>query len=217
MRFSSTVRRRGSRRGFAALHQTVAVADLQIPAVRILHVEALEVVADHVRPGLQTALLELGLHALGVPLVDAVGHVVDDAGDRRWRRLSARCTGVRLAPVPDDDLADVADLHRALVLAVVVPDLPAHEIAVEGGALAVVGDGVGNVIEPDGLERRRRRRGGDGRDTPLRQRGTGRRGGDRRQREALYELPPRHLAALEVGQQTSDHGLHTASTKLVSW
>src|SRR5439155_26721775 len=67
----------------------------------------------------------------------------------------AACALGRLTVVADDDLADVADLQRRLPLPLVVPDLPAHEIAVERGALPVVGYGVRDVIEPDGLPRRR--------------------------------------------------------------
>ena len=44
---------------------------------------ALEVLADHVGPRFQAALLELRLHLLGVPRLHAPGDVIDDAGDRR--------------------------------------------------------------------------------------------------------------------------------------
>src|SRR2546426_6522473 len=102
------------------------IADLQIPSVRIGDVPALEVVADHVRPGFQTALLELRLHLVGVPGLHAPGDVIDHAGDRRTCRLPRLAVPGRLhagrrlrvrrgvAPVADDDTADVANLQRAL-------------------------------------------------------------------------------------------------------
>ncbi len=52
--------------------------------------EALEVRSHHVFTGIQAAACELGLHALGVPWLDAVGDVVDDARHRRTRRLTSR-------------------------------------------------------------------------------------------------------------------------------
>ena len=47
------------------------VADLEIPAIGIRHVVALEVLADHVRPRLQTAALELAFHLFGIPGLNA--------------------------------------------------------------------------------------------------------------------------------------------------
>src|SRR5262245_44226450 len=121
------------------------IADLQVPAVGVLDMEALEVVAHHIGPRAQAALLELRLHLVRVPRLHAPRDVIDDAGDRRrWRLAGARRRGIggALPAVADDDLADVADLHRALVVAVVVADVPTHQIAIERRALAVVGDGV---------------------------------------------------------------------------
>ena len=95
------------------------VADLQIPAVGIFHVEALEVLAHHVGPRMQSAALELGFHLVGVPRLHAPGDVIDDAGQRRTIALAAarRRRGRRgrvaapLTIVADDDFADVADLR----------------------------------------------------------------------------------------------------------
>ena len=53
------------------------IADLQVPAVGILHMEALELVADHVGPRSQAAPLELGFHLVGVPRLDAERDVID--------------------------------------------------------------------------------------------------------------------------------------------
>ena len=45
-------------------------------------------------------------------------------------------------------------LVAGLLLAVVVNDLPSHQVAIERGASPVVGDSVGDVIEPHRLPRR---------------------------------------------------------------
>src|SRR5262245_30082658 len=47
------------------------IADLQIPAVRVLDVEALEVLAHHVRPRIQSAAFELRFHFVRVPRLHA--------------------------------------------------------------------------------------------------------------------------------------------------
>src|SRR5581483_12496139 len=121
----------------------------------------------------------------------------------------------RLTVVPDDDLADVADPQRALPLAVVVADLPAHQIAVERGAAPVIADGVRDVIEVDRLPARRReglrdRRRGRSRRTPRLLRRSRRRRG-RHERQALNQLTARHLPFFEVVQKTVNQRFHDCS------
>src|SRR5436853_6228035 len=126
--------------------------------------KALEALADHVGPRIEAAAFELRLHFVGVPRRDAPRNMVDHAGERRPRlpvaALTARAAGRRgratapgrggrragftgLASVADDDLADVTDLERRLPRALVVLDLPSHQITVERGAAAIVRHGVG--------------------------------------------------------------------------
>jgi hypothetical protein len=114
-------------------------------------VKALEL-AVHVGLWLQAAFFEFGLHFGSVPGLDTPGDVVDQTGDIRPIRAS-RCARVSGA-ISDDDAARIADLHRALLLAVVVNDLPSHQVAIERGGSPVVGDSVGDVIESHRLPRR---------------------------------------------------------------
>ena len=121
-------------------------------------------------------------------------------GGRSGRRAPApgrRRGGRRVA---DDDLADVADLQRGLVGAVVVGDLPAHQAGVERRAPLVVGHRVGDVVEVHGLPRRLGR-------GALGERGGGR-GHRRHHRQALDQLPAVHPAGLELVQQRLDRLFH---------
>src|SRR5580765_8172930 len=109
------------------------VPNLQIPPHRVRHVEALER-ACHVRPWLaltfavhvdDVALLQLGAHALGVPVLDAEADMPDcrrhAVGRRRWRGRWAAARRVATATpaargasggiAADDCPRDLADLH----------------------------------------------------------------------------------------------------------
>jgi len=115
-------------------------------------VEALEL-AVHVGLWVQAAFFEFSLHFGSAPGLNTPGDVVDQTGDSRPIRASrsARVPGT----ISDDDAAHIADLHRALLLAVVANDLLSHQVAIERGAPPVVGHSVGDVIEPHRLPRRR--------------------------------------------------------------
>ena len=109
--------------------------------------EALEL-AVHVGLRIQAALFELLLHFGGVPWLDTPGDVVDQTGDRRLIRAS-RCARLSRA-ISNDDAAHIPDLHRALLLAVVVNDLPSHEVAIERGEQRRRGRSVeAGVVEED--------------------------------------------------------------------
>src|SRR5438105_13819846 len=151
------------------------VADLEIPAVRIANVEALEVLAHHVGTRIEAATLELRLHGARVPRLNAPRNVVDHAGDRRSGcRISSatrvRCRGLRCrgrgrgarlcatggrrlplsTRVADDDTADAVDVDEGLRPRVVLY-FPPHETGVEVDAALVVGHGVRDVVQPNGL------------------------------------------------------------------
>src|SRR4029079_16923647 len=95
------------------------------------------------------ALLELGLDAVGVPRLDAERDVID-ARPLAARRRRCRAVGRQRSAAAGADVADVA--HQALVLtALVVGFAPAEQVAIEPGALLVVGGVERKMIEPDRL------------------------------------------------------------------
>src|SRR5215470_1949811 len=204
LQVKSPVLIRRSRR--SELSRVRLVADLEIPAVRIIEVEALEL-AVHVGLRFQAPLFEFLLHFGSVPWLETPRDVVDQTGDSRLIRAS-RCACVSRA-ISDDDAAHIPDLHRALLLAVVVNDLPSHQVAIERGASPVVGDSVGYVIEPHRLPRRR---GVRWRDAGLFRRllrdhersWSGRYPKSKR----LDQLPARQLPRLKILQQSADDLLH---------
>src|SRR5215471_13592718 len=195
---------RRSRR--SELSRVRLVADLEIPAVRIIEVEALEL-AVHVGLRIQAPLFEFLLHFGSVPWLDTPRDVVDQTGDSRLIRAS-RCACVSRA-ISDDDAAHIPDLHRALLLAVVVNDLPSHQVAIERGASPVVGDRVGDVIKPHRLPRRWRVRWRDagffGR--LLRGRECSRSGRHPKSKR-LDQLSTRQFPRLKILQQSADDMLH---------
>ena len=165
-------RRRGlAAGGSLAAVLAAAVADLQIEAVGILHMEALEVavVVGHRR---QSALLQLGLHCFRVPRLDAPAESVERRHARRARtalaaapgrtrtcggRGGSRRRGRRDVSTANGEAAPVADVeHRQL--AVVAANGPVHQRLVKGGFLRVVGGLAGQVVEQHGLPSRGRER-----------------------------------------------------------
>src|SRR5215470_16109431 len=204
LQVKSPVLIRRSRR--SELSRVRLVADLEIPAVRIIEVEALEL-AVHVGLRIQAPLFEFLLHFGSVPWLDTPRDVVDQTGDSRLIRAS-RCACVSRA-ISDDDAAHIADLHRALLLAVVVNDLPSHQVAIESGASPVVGDSVGDVIEPHRLPRRW---GPLWRNAVLFRRLLRRhersRSGRHGKSKRLDQLPARQLPSFKILQQSADDLLH---------
>src|SRR5215470_2127704 len=84
------------------------IADLEIPAVRILDVKTLEL-AVHVGLWVQAAFFEFGLHFSSVPGLYTPRDVVDHTGDSRLSRAS-RGALVSCA-ISDNDAANIADFH----------------------------------------------------------------------------------------------------------
>src|SRR5215469_17103265 len=204
LQVKSPVLIRRSRR--SELSRVRLVADLEIPAVRITEVEALEL-AVHVGLRIQASLFELLLNFGSVPWLDTPGDVVDQTSDSRLIRAS-RCARVSRA-ISDDDAAHIPDLHRALLLAVVVNDLPSHQVAIERGASPVVGDSVGDVIEPHRLPRRRGARWRDaGLFRWLLRDHERSRSGRHAKSKRLDQLPARQLPCLKILQQSADDVLH---------
>src|SRR5262249_28893780 len=114
-----------------------------------------------IHASIQTALLELRLHLVGIERRDAERDVPDRRTARR-RRRGRRAAAIAAAAAADDNVADVADLALALAT-LVAPRLPAEERHVERDRLLVVGHLERNVIEPDRLpvcSGKRRRRSG---------------------------------------------------------
>src|SRR5436190_8421726 len=118
-------------------------ADLQVVSVRRRGVIALVrrrvdvASAAGIHAGRQTALLELGLHLIGIERRDAERDVSHPGAAGRRRR--ARASAAIAAAAADDDAADVADL--ALILAALVGSrLPTEERRVERDGLLVVRD-----------------------------------------------------------------------------
>ena len=97
----------------------------------------------------QAALLELGLDLRRIPLID-------DEGERLHRDAHRTAASASAVPsrrlerlgrdLPEDGGSPVAHVQHGL-LAVIAPELPAHERDVEGGLLAVVRDPEGEVVE----------------------------------------------------------------------
>ena len=168
--------------------------------------KALEL-AVHIRLWVQAALFEFNLHSGSVPGIDTPGDMVDQTGDGRL--IGASGTTRVSGAISDDDAAHISDLHRALLLAVVVNDLPSHQVAIENGASPVVGDNVGDVIEPHRLPRRRRARWRDtGYPRWLLCRRERRRSGRHAKSKHLDQLPTRQLPRLKILQQPADDLLH---------
>src|SRR5215831_9965584 len=188
------------------------IADLEIPAIRIREVKALEL-AVHVRLRVQSPFFQFGFHFGSVPGIDAPGDVVDQTRNR-WLIRTFRCVLVSGA-ISHDDAAHIANLHRALLLAIVVNNLPTHKVAIESGASPIVGDSIGNVIEPHRLPGSRRARWRDGRLCGLFLRGRKRsRSGRHAKSKRLDQLPARQLPRLKILQQSADDPLHRTSSGL---
>src|SRR5215472_16967859 len=192
--------------GRSELARVRLIADLKIPAVRVAKVKALEP-AVHVGPRVQTAFFEFGLHFGSVPGLDTPRDVVDQT--RYSRPIRAPCCARVFGAISDDDAAHIADLHRALLLAVVVNDLPPHQVAIESGASPVVGDTVGDVIEPHRLPRRWGPRWRDaGLFRRLLRRHECSRSGRHGKSKRLDQLPARQLPRFKIMQQSADDLLH---------
>jgi hypothetical protein len=138
-----------------------AVADLQIEAVRILDVKALEVaviVGDRREP----ALAQLRFDLLRVPRLDAPAETVEHRVARRARSAAAATAtgsvgvGIRGrrgrcdVAAAHKEPAPVADVEHRL-FAVVAPNLPVHERGVVRGLFRVVHDLTRQVIEEHSL------------------------------------------------------------------
>src|SRR2546422_10629461 len=75
-------------RSLAGFRQTVAVTDLEVPSIRVFHMEAFESFAIVVGYGRQTALPQFRLDCLFVPLIDDEGKVAHN-GPARSSRAAA--------------------------------------------------------------------------------------------------------------------------------
>jgi hypothetical protein len=172
-RFERCGRRRLSAGRALTTILTAAVADLEIEAVRILDVEALEVavvVGDRREP----ALAQLRIDLFRVPRLDAPAETVEHRVARRARPAAAPATAtrgrVRVGAVgirgsgfgirrrrgrgdvaaAQNQAAPIADVEHRL-LAVVAPNLPVHERGVVGGLFRIVRDLARQMIEEHGL------------------------------------------------------------------
>src|SRR5439155_15778972 len=125
-----------------------AVADLQIEAVRILHVETLNVFALVIGNRCKAAFAQFRFHLLRVPWFDTPAEIIEYREPRRaWaagstatasapalscsrrgrgRRLSFGLRRGRLIPAAQDETAPFSDVENGL-LAIVAPDFPVHE------------------------------------------------------------------------------------------
>src|SRR6266852_3105728 len=109
-------------------------ADLQIEAIRILHVETVRCV----RPWRQPAALQFCFHRILVPIVDSVGDVINE------RRLNS------LTRVAGND-ERVAKRQVAL-FPVVLRDFHPQQIGVEVAGLGIIGHDIGNMVDAHRLE-----------------------------------------------------------------
>src|SRR5262249_21756720 len=126
--------RLGGSRPFAGARKSLAVAYLQVPAVRILDPETFERTLIF-RNRRHAALFKGRRHFAGIPFVDDPR----EAADRRaWSGPpgSAGAQGLRI-DTAENAIAPAADIHHGL-LAVIVPELPAHQGFVKGGLFPVI-------------------------------------------------------------------------------
>src|SRR5262245_19556862 len=103
-----------------------AVADLQVEAIRVLDVEALEPIGIVCGNGVQAALPEFLLNGLGVPRLDHKAKALHDSAYRRSGAVGPlRCNeGLDGCP-PEYDGTPVTHVHHH-ARALIDSDSPAH-------------------------------------------------------------------------------------------